>query len=295
MKSLSLKTQILNQFREIAKWQPIESFLVERTQNRTLNSLFPKLIPNYYQYPSGTIRQAERNGVNFQLDISDYMEYIIYYGINVEPRDKLYGLVKNGFVVLDIGANIGETLLNFAKINSKGRNIGFEPVPYIYSRLKKNLSLNNFSNIEIENIALSDKNEQLSFSIPKDQNSGGVRMRKEAHKSDYGADQEVRAIQLDDFLGEKGINKIDFIKMDVEGFEMNVLKGAENSLRKFLPVLFIEVDDVMLKQQETSAAQLVEFVSTLGYTVINADTDSTVIVGDDLTNCHFDIICHPKK
>lgn len=291
MKSLTLKTKVLNQFREIAKWQPLESFLVERTQNKSLNSLFPKLIPNYYQYPNGTIRTVERNGVKFQLDISDYMEYVIYYGIAVEPRERLYGLIQNGWTVLDIGANIGETLMNFGRVNQGGKNFGFEPVPYLFSRLQKNLSLNNFDSIEVNNIALSNKAETLSFSMPKDQNSGGIRMRKNKHKSDYGADKEVKAIQLDSFLQEKSISKVNFIKMDVEGFEMNVLKGAKDCLKNHHPVLFIEVDDLMLRQQETSAKELVEFVSQFGYEVTHADTGVIISSKSDLVDCHFDIIC----
>ena len=292
MSELTLKTKILNQFREIGKWSTIENFLVKRTQNQSLSNLFPKLIPNYYQYQKGTMRQVERNGIKFQLDISDYMEYVIYYGIKVEPREKLYGLIKNGFTVLDVGANIGETLLNFTKINPDGLNIGFEPVPYIYNRLKANVSLNNFQNIQINNIALSDKTETLSFKIPDNQNSGGVRMRKAAHKNKFGADHEVKAILLDDFMEKKGLEKVDFIKMDVEGFELNVVKGAVKTLEKFHPTLFIEVDDFMLGQQETSARQLIDFIGQFGYKIYNADTATLITPETNLKNCHFDIICN---
>lgn len=292
MKPLSLKTQVFNQFREFAKWQPLEDFLVERTQNKKLNTLFPKLIPNYYQYPKGTLREVERNGVKFQLDISDYMEYVIYYGIQVEPRERLYGLVQNGWTVLDIGANIGETLLNFGKVNTKGQNIGFEPVPYIFSRLQKNLALNKFNSVSINNIALSDKAETLSFSMPKDKNSGGIRMRKNKHKSDYGADKEVQAIQLDEYLKENPLKNIHFMKMDVEGFEMNVLKGALATIEKHKPTLFIEVDDMMLRQQETSARELVDFLGQFGYQILNADTEALILPDTDLVDCHFDIICN---
>ncbi len=296
MQNLSVKTKILNSIRTIGKIRFVENLLVQLTQDKPLNNFYSKLIPNYYQYQPGTTRIVNRNGIKFNLDISDYMEYIIYYGIQVEPREKLYNLIKNGYTVLDIGANIGETLLNFAKVNQAGKNIGFEPVPYIYDRLKMNIALNNFSNIETNNIALSDKNEMLSFSPPKDQNSGGVRMRKEADKSKYNANQEVEAFTLDNFLAKRpDLSKIDFIKMDIEGFEFNVLKGATATLSQQRAILFIEVDDQMLKQQNASASELVKFISEYNYQIENADNGQRLSANSsELTNCHFDIICTPN-
>lgn len=293
MKEQSLKTKLLNKIRVVCKLRFVENFLVKRTQGKNLNNIFVKLIPNYDQYPKGSIRQVNRLGVNFQLDISDYMEYVIYYGVNTEPKGKLFDLIEDGSTVLDVGANIGETLLQFASINTNGMNIGFEPVPYIYDRLQKNISLNNLSSLKIENLAISDRKETLSFKMPNNQNSGGVRMRKKENKNEYNADLNVQAITLDEYLSQNNIQKVDMIKIDVEGFELNVLKGAENTLANFRPKMFIEIDDQMLKEQNSSAESILKWLESKNYKLLNGETNQPIDLKDDFTNCHFDVLTIP--
>src|SRR5205085_773133 len=100
-------------------------------------------------------------------------------GVEIEPRGRLFGLVRNGTTVIDVGTNIGETLLNFARINHDGTNIGFEPVPYLYERAKRNIELNEFSNIELINKGLSSADETLSFLEVDKHNSGGTFLTRE--------------------------------------------------------------------------------------------------------------------
>ena len=291
MNQLSLKTKILNIFRNVSKWAPIEKQLVKRTQGKELSNFFVKLVPNYYQYDKGEVRKVNREGINFELDISDYMEYVIYYGMNSEPKGRISELFKDGDTILDVGANIGETLLYFAKHNQSGNNIGFEPVPYIFDRLQNNISLNSFPNIKSENIAISDVNEILSFKMPNNQNSGGVRMRKENSKEKYGASLEVQAITLDDYVQKSNISKIDLIKMDVEGFEYNVIVGGEKTLREFGPKLFIEIDDKMLQQQGVSAKKMFDKLISLKYKILDPYKLDEINLEQDFENCHFDIVC----
>lgn len=85
----------------------IEQRLVRLTQNKTPDNFYVKIVPNNYQYPKNTIRNCERGGIRYSLDISDYIQYCIYYGIDFEPRGNLYNLVKNGTTVLDVGTNYG--------------------------------------------------------------------------------------------------------------------------------------------------------------------------------------------
>src|SRR5437667_10717 len=107
------------------------------------------------------------------------MQYCIYYGIEIEPRETLYSFVKNGTTVIDVGTNIGETLLNFAKINRDGLNIGFEPVQYLFEKARNNIALNRFENIELVNKGLSRSEEVLSFQEVSEHNSGGTFLIRE--------------------------------------------------------------------------------------------------------------------
>ena len=172
---MTFKTRFLNLFRKISQFPVIEKVLANSIVNG--NSLSKKLIAANGMYPKGTWRTCTRNGINYKLDISDYMEHAIYFGINdgVDfDRRVLYSLIKEDAVCFDIGANIGETTLNFARLAPKGKVYSFEPVPFLFRRLKTNVELNEFPNIILNNLAASDKEEELFFENPDNNNSSGI-------------------------------------------------------------------------------------------------------------------------
>ncbi|MCS7073595.1 MAG: FkbM family methyltransferase [Bacteroidia bacterium] len=280
----SIKTAI----RSIFKVPALERWLVTQTLGKTYDSFWVKLIPFNNHYSPNTIREVERDGIRYRLDISDYMEYTLYFGIQTEPRNQLYSLIQDSMVVFDIGTNIGETLLNFAKRNPTGTNYGFEPVPYLYERASYNISINPFKSIKLHNLALSNTKETLYFSLPNNHNSGGISMSKQKN-SDM---KEVQAIPLDDFVTENQITKVDFIKIDVEGFELNVLLGAKQTLLSQKPKLFIELSNSNLLRQNHSSKQLVEFLTDLGYTIQHAETNQPITAAFPFENTHFDIYCY---
>lgn len=288
--SIRLKTRLFNKLRLIGLLRPVENVLVDLALNKTVGNLFTKIAPNNYQYPKNTIRTCEREGIKYSLDISDYMQYCIYYGVEIEPRDTLYNLVKNGTTLIDVGTNIGETLLNFAKINYDGHNIGFEPVPYLYEKAKANIGLNTFENIELVNKALSSKLETLVFNETKDNNSGGTFLTREENGNSVRA---VQAVRLDDFAEQNRLENISLIKIDVEGFEMEVLKGAAKVLRKFKPILFVEIDDVFLARQQSSAEAIFDLLVSYGYKIKHANTGEYVTAGSMISGKHLDIVAEP--
>ena len=99
---------------------------------------------------------------------------------------------------------------------------------------------------------------------------------------------------LDEYLINNNIPGPQLIKIDTEGYEMNVLLGSIKTIQTYKPVLFIEVDDNNLKLQNQSAALLIDFISRLNYKVINVHTGNEVSVNYNFANCHFDVLCTPK-
>lgn len=287
---ISTKTKFLNSIRRLGMFRPVEDVLVGLALNKTVGSVFARIAPNNYQYPRSTIRTCERNGIRYSLDISDYMQYCIYFGIEIEPRDTLYGLVKDGTTVIDVGTNIGETLLNFARLNRTGSNIGFEPVPYLYERAKTNIDLNSFRNIRLINKGLSSREEILSFQEAGENNSGGIFLTR---TDDTSAGRAVEVMRLDDFVHQNLIEDISLIKIDVEGFEMEVLKGAAEVIEEFRPTLFLEIDDKFLARQESSFEAIFEFLTERRYKIIRAQTGEEVRSGAAANDEHFDIIGLP--
>jgi len=281
---------LLNQLRRVNKLPMLERFIAARTQGKRLDNLWVKLLPPLESYQRGSIREVERNGIRYRLDISDYIEYVIYFGLEAEPKEALYGSVKNGMQVFDIGTNMGETLLNFARINKKGNNYGFEPVPFLFEKAKANLALNAFQNVHLNNLAVSNTAGTLYFDIPANRNFGSISMsdvKTETSKA-------VRAITFDEFVAEEQIEAVDFIKIDVEGFECKVLEGADAAITRWKPVLFIEVVDAYLRKNGNTAEQLISLIKAKGYKVYDAESLEEIKEPGNANNLRLDILCKPN-
>lgn len=254
------------------------------------------MVPNIYQYPPGTIRRTNYHGINFEVDIHDYTGHYIFFGFSDTSQKILFALCKPGDTIIDIGTNIGFSLMNMAKISgAHGLVLGFEPDPLNFTRLLKNIAMNKFTNIKVTPIGLGDKPGKYKLENIVEFNSAGKRIAPEGavSSSDFA---EVEINTLDNFLNaDASVNKVDLIKIDVEGFEFNVLKGAMNTIRKYSPVLYIELDDNNLKQQSASAKELIHLLAANGYAIINAENRNSVDAETDFSNCHYDIICRRKS
>lgn len=287
---ISTKTRVLNAFRKLFTLPFLEKILLRFTTNRPPDSFFVKLIPNNYQYSPHTFRTITRNGINFKVDLYDYIGWWLYFGIKEDSRFKLYHLVKQNNTIMDVGANIGETLMNFAKLSLPGGEVhGFEPDVINYQHCTENLNLNNFKNIVLNNLGLGAKAGQFFIKTPTPSNRGGNKVSEEFIENNTNV---ITITTLDQYVANKNIQKIDLIKIDVEGYELNVLKGAIHVIKKFNPVLFIELDDNNLKEQGHSAKALIRFLSENNYTIKNSETDQIVTESADFSNCHYDIICN---
>jgi FkbM family methyltransferase len=282
---------VLNTLRRVNKIPFLESFLSGKTQGKDHSSFWVKLLPPLHSYKRGSIRHVQRNGINYRLDISDFIEYVIYFGLAIEPKKSLYNSVKDGMNIFDIGTNMGETLLNFAKLNPGGKNYGFEPVPFLHEKAMTNINLNNFGNIYLNNLALSHEAGVLFFELPKNRNFGSISMSVSPNENS----KEVKAVTFDSYITDNNISKVDLVKIDVEGFEKNVLLGAVETIKRFKPVLFIEVVDSYLKKNGSSATDLIHTIISLGYTVSDADTLESLDQVKDFSGKVHDILCRPLQ
>jgi tRNA G37 N-methylase Trm5 len=127
---------------------PFEGLLYAFVGGTRYLSFLSKTIPNPYLYKPGSKRTVIRDGINYELDLSCLMQWVVFWNFREVQRDKLYSLVNEGDVVLDIGTNIGEMLLHFAKtVGNDGFVYGFEPDETNFANAKQNISLNDFQNI----------------------------------------------------------------------------------------------------------------------------------------------------
>ncbi len=283
-----MKTKFLNIFRYVFKIPILENWLRKKVQGKEATNFLAKLVPSNYQYKKNSIRKFKYKGINLELDIHDYVSHYLYFGFKDLAHEKLMGLVNKNNTVLDIGTNYGTTLLQFAKkVGEKGLVFGFEPDPINYEICTKNIVLNSFFNVEVDNLGLGDVLGELLLVVDTESNRGGNRISKNTFgKEAY----KVKIVSLDEWIENKNVQHIDLIKMDVEGFEYNVLKGAEKTLEKFRPILFIELDDENLKLQDASAELLVKFLIEKNYVITNSENNESISEKSNFNYCHYDII-----
>lgn len=147
---------------------------------------------------------------------------------------------------LDIGANIGITAIAMAQLAPKGRIGAIEPVPAAYRFLEENVRKSGFSNIMTHNFALGRSDGEVAMQGNPGNLSGSFVADK--HRIDDGIHflEIVRQHRLDDVFSSLGLDRIDFVKMDVEGYELDVLEGMRNLLRQHQPTVLMEMNYLTL-------------------------------------------------
>lgn len=176
--------------------------------------------------------------------------------------------IKKGDTVIDCGANIGYYTNFFrAIVGKKGSVHAFEPVPSTFKCLTKNtLKYSNCNNYSLNMVGLYKEKSTKNIYIP-DSISGHASLNKHkdawnAHKIDK---KEIKLITLDAFIEDNGINKVDFMKIDVEGSEIDALQGSKLTLQKNKPKLHMEVNTELLNASQHSVQELWEFLKGLDY------------------------------
>lgn len=203
--------------------------------------------------------------VNDQIG-SDIITFGRYDRQNLEMTQQvLTKLTKSdGFrdeVCLDIGANIGNHALYYSKLFSQV--IAFEPNPIVYKLLQASILRNRITNIRLCTVGLGPIKEKKNLSI-YDENLGKSSLVHETDDGHAEFDIEIEIDVGDDLIKEINIgqSRISFIKIDVEGFEADALKGLRSTILKHHPVICIELNFLSDKEAATAA---INVLNTLGY------------------------------
>ncbi len=270
---METKTKLLNKIRKIFTAYPLERLLLAVVNGSKDTSYKVKVLPGPSLYDYDSIRKETRNGINYELDISCLIQWYLYWGIQDTLRYKLYSQIKSGDVVFDVGTNIGETLLNFAKIvGNEGKVYGFEPDEKTYGKAKKNIALNDFQNIMLFKLGISDKKESVKLYEVDNHNFGMNRILTAESGKDLNF-SVIETISIDDFVAENKIERLDFIKVDIEGYEMHAISGARKTLETHKPILFVELGYDRLIKNGTTPNEVVKILEDANYKARIADTD----------------------
>ena len=190
---------------------------------------------------------VERNGIRYQLDLNEGIDFSIYLLGAFEPgtQKTLQKLVKPGDTVFDIGANIGSHTLGIAKsVGSSGKVYAFEPADFAFAKLKRNLALNpelQARTYPQQIFFAASSTEPLEREIYASWPLEGDGTVHPKHRGRLVTTEHARVESLDNFVIREGITRLDLIKMDVDGHELPVLQGANDTLRRFQPTLVMEI------------------------------------------------------
>ncbi len=183
----------------------------------------------------------------------------------------IHELVFPGSICFDIGANIGVYSLIFSKLSGGSCNVhSFEPVNHIRDKLVANARLNGYDGLNVNDFALGEAATTIDMYQVKEGvfRSGTSSFLKNEAVDAIGPDNfEVKPVSvstLDNYVKERAISRIDFIKIDVEGFEWNVLQGAVNSVEQLRPSILMEYDDI---RHKPVSSEMRNFFERARYTV----------------------------
>jgi FkbM family methyltransferase len=191
---------------------------------------------------SASYEQDGKHLYKMDLDINEFTQCGYYF--SALDIDLLRLLRKGGRVFIDIGANVG--FYTLAAANSFDIVYSFEPSPYTFGRLIHNLEINKFTSVTAINAGLSDVKSEMSLYINPFNNGGcSLNAFSEAIKNLYPdyvwQSVRVNVELLDEVIDSRDVIGIDLIKIDVEGHELSVIRGAQRTIATYRPLIYAEV------------------------------------------------------
>jgi len=217
-----------------------------------------------YRYrPKPTLVRL-RSGALIKTTHVDHLQLLLYYFGTFEPEclAAMRRNVRPGDTILDVGANIGLfTLEGSLAVGPAGRVIAIEAMPAHATSVIDSVRRNGMSNVEVIPVAVGDQRGEGTLTLPSNMNYGMFTLGKVVGEVSF----KVSVQRIDDILAERGVNSVDFIKMDIEGSELKALIGAEQTLRKHHPTILIELYEEHLNNCGTSSHEVKSFLTKLGY------------------------------
>lgn len=210
------------------------------------------------------------SGISLTVNIADSgVGFPLWAQKNYEPEEteQLRQVLKPTNIFVDIGANLGYYTTFAAKqVGAGGRVIAFEPSPYNYSLLERNVHANNFTNVTTLNMALGNHSGTVELSM-SDSNYGDNRISVGGSDSAGMTTEKVKIGTLDEILKSLDIDRIDCIKMDVQGFEGYVCEGMVETLARANVTVFTEFWPNGIRATGKDPIEFLELFRRLGYVV----------------------------
>lgn len=220
-------------------WEKPERFVAARLGLALLDRFWPQMLERDWTLP-----YASRGKIICSLhDIKDRV--ILMHGFSeYEVAHLIARLVGENWVCVDVGANSGEYTLLFALYAPRGHVYAFEPAYPVYPRLQANVKLNAVPHVTTEQAAVGAEDGTCTFYVDRSrENTGLSSLSRETWRGQGRLEEvRVRCLKLDTYFARA--ERVDLIKIDVEGHELDVLVGASHTLRTMSPVVVFEFGSI---------------------------------------------------
>jgi len=195
--------------------------------------------------------------------------------------------------VIEIGSNNGHFTIEFAElVGNRGRVFSYEPQRIIFQQLCCNLFLNGIDNVFAYQLAIGNEKGIVKFEKADYFNNGSVNFGDvsvyDDKKSNFNSFEEVQSDRIDSFE----FNLVKVLKIDVQGYESNVINGALKTIEKHRPYIFIEIEEKCLIKFGSSEKELIKIIEDLGYVVKRFQVG---IPYSSSSGYCLDCVCIPKE
>lgn len=250
--------------------------VIANIHSKTHNKLFSRLIPYRYHYTEKDVKKINRYEVNFIVYPYDYSQWIIFASSDfghISAFEHFIPKFEQEGIILDIGANMGQFSLIVAKklINAgiKTKIIAFEANKNVYNKFCDNLNQNpNLKeSVTIHNIAVGEKEGEITIQVPIRNSGAGSVVRNYEHEPHEK--HHVKLNSIDNLLKDNTL-PVYYIKLDVENYEYMVLQGAEKTIEKWKPTIYIEMG-----KGQINSAEIMKFFLDKNYKVYLENEDNT--------------------
>jgi FkbM family methyltransferase len=234
------------------------------------------------------------DGYRFPVDRGTLLGWTVHLFGAYEPevRAEIRRILQPGDVAIDVGANVGwHALLMAQRVGPSGRVFAFEPNPTTRDRLLAAIQANHFGQVVVDARAAADHAGRMGFTAPV---AGAVwdgtgRLLTERDG------RTIDCVRLDDVAAERQIERVALIKIDVEGWELSVLRGAQRILREQRPVVLFEFDPAYVSRCGGTAGDLNTLFADAGYELLALSPRQPAAPIDLLADRAGNFLAQPRR
>ena len=248
-----------------------------------------------------SVELFEMNGFKIEIDHAELFCRHIYYGVyEIGLINFLKSNIKEGDIVFDPGTNLGYiTATCLGLVGNSGHIYSFEPSKTCFEKLAQNNDLDKFTNLSLLNAAISRETDEATFYDTPRVISRGYACLEDAATPEDGTPYTINVYGIDGFCGKNGIEKIKFLKLDIEGSELPALRGSSNLLEnKAIDYILVETAiDADIEKHVSTNKQINELLSARDHKPYRIHRNGKLYPVDlnNLTKFREDIIWTFKK